>query len=77
MHKTMSLDDMFNEVEQERAAQAQAELAKEQQAWDALSDAERERINAERTARIEGMFDVTADAEDDSEEEDDEDTEDD
>lgn len=77
MRKTMSLDDMFNEVEQERAAQAQAELAKEQQAWDALSDAERERINAERTARIEGMFDVTADAEDDSEEEDDEDTEDD
>ncbi|BBA65149.1 predicted ORF [Xanthomonas phage XacN1] len=77
MRKTMSLDDMFNEVEQERAAQAQAELAKEQQAWDALSDAERERINAERTARIEGMFDAAADAEDDSEEEDDEDTEDD
>ncbi len=76
MRKSMSLDDMFNEVEQERAAQAQAELLKEQQAWDALSDAERERINAERTARIEGMFDA-AECEDDSEEEDDEDTEDD
>ena len=76
MRKSMSLDDMFNEVEQERAAQAQAELLKEQQAWDALSDAERERINAERTARIEGMFDA-AESEDDSEEEDDEDTEDD
>lgn len=77
MRKSMSLDDMFNEVEQERAAQAQAELLKEQQAWDALSDAERERINAERTARIEGMFDAAAECEDDSEEEDDEDTEDD
>lgn len=59
---------MFNEVEQERAAQAQAELLKEQQAWDALSNEERE-----RTARIEGMFDAAAECED----EDEEDTEDD
>lgn len=69
--KLMDLNDLFNEVEAERAAQAQAEIQKEQQEWDDLSDDERARINQHRAERYEAMFDDMQDEVDDTDEDDD------
>ncbi len=70
MSTPKSLDDLFREEEEAALARTREDMRKEQAQWDALPQAERDRINAERDARIENMFVV-----DDNESEDDDDDE--
>ena len=71
--KTESLDDFFSEEEARLVAEAKAEAAAKKAAWEALPQAERDRISAERAERYETMFDHAD--EDQNEEEDEEDEE--
>lgn len=70
-----SFADMLREEEDRLVAQARAEIAAEEAAWNALSDEERAAINAERAAKWDAFADAAdaadADSEDDEEEEED------
>lgn len=68
--KHMDLNDLFKEVEDEALANTQAELLKEQQEWDDLTDAERARITQFRAERYEALFDDVEDEEDDEDDSD-------
>ena len=63
------MNDPFAEYEAELYEQGQRELAKEKADWDALPQAEKDRINAEREARIDAMFDQAPEDEDEDEDE--------
>jgi tagatose-1,6-bisphosphate aldolase non-catalytic subunit AgaZ/GatZ len=64
-------DDLMREYEDEMAAKAKLELAAEKAAWDALPQAEKDRIIAEREARLAAA--AAAPEEEEEEEEDDDD----
>jgi hypothetical protein len=72
------LNDIFAAEEERLLAEGRAAIAAEDAAWNALPQAERDRILAEREAKWDALFralDVEADEEDDedAEEEDDDD----
>lgn len=46
--KFTTLDDLFSEEEEKRVEQNKINIAAEKAAWDALPQAEKDRINAER-----------------------------
>ena len=48
--------DMFNEEEERRVAAERKLIAAEDAAWQALPQAERDRINAEREAKWDALF---------------------
>lgn len=62
-----TLDELFSEVEAERLEAGRALIEAEERAWLALPQAERDRINAERRARVEAMFDEIGDDYDEGE----------
>lgn len=49
------IEDVFAEYERELEERGRAQLAAEDAAWNALPQGERDRINAERTARLEAF----------------------
>lgn len=55
--KTLTLDDMFNEVEAQNAERTARELAEEQAAWDRLSPEEQQRRLTIAHQKVESMFD--------------------
>jgi len=69
-----NLNDIFREEEDRLLAEARAEIAAENAAWWALTQAERDAITAAREARYAAL--AEASEEDDEEEEDEEDEED-
>jgi hypothetical protein len=68
------MGDIFAEEEARMAAEARAEIAREDAAWAALPQAERDRISAAREARLADLFSNQDDdaSEDNDEAEDDE-----
>ncbi len=60
----------FDEYDLECEAKAKAEIAAEKAAWDALPQAERDRIMADRQARLEAFFDAPDSDDDDDDDED-------
>jgi hypothetical protein len=76
--KRVTLGDLFLEEETRLVEKARVEIAQEKAAWDALPQADKDRINAEREAQYENMVpdnpdDDEQDEEQEEEEEDDED----
>jgi len=74
--------DLFNEEEERLLKEGRAEIAAEDAAWQALPQAERDRINAEREAKWDAFFsgvsdDEALEDEDEDEDEDEEDNDDD
>ena len=68
-----SMGDIFAEEEARMAAEARAELAREDAAWAALPQWQREQISAERERRLDNLFsDSDSDPDSDEEEEEDE-----
>ena len=65
--------DLFNEEEERLLAEGRAEIAAEDAAWKALPQAERDRISAERQARLDALFGAEDSDEDEDEEDEDED----
>lgn len=65
------MSDPFAEYEQELYEKGQAEIAQEKAAWAALPQSEKDRLNAEREARLEAMWgeESDEDSEDDEDEE--------
>lgn len=61
----MNMGDIFAEEEARMAAEARAELAREDAAWAALPQAEQDRISAAREARLAGLFDAHGSGDDD------------
>lgn len=73
--KTFLMGDLLDQYEAEQAAKAQVEIAAERAAWDALTQAEKDRISAEREARFADLMEFDADEEDEEDEDEDEDDE--
>lgn len=67
--KSMSLDDMFNEVEAEAIAQSKKDEALEKEVWDSLPQAQKDRIIAEREAAAASMWDALNNPEESEEDE--------
>lgn len=67
------MNELFQQEEDKALAQIRTEMAEEQKRWDALPQAERDRLNAERQTRLEALFDDVGDeaSEDEDEDEDD------
>ena len=65
------MNDVFAEYEREQEGQTRKELAKEQAAWDALTDAQRAKIIATNRAKLDAWGDALEAAveEDDDDEE--------
>ena len=73
------LNDIFAAEEERLLAEGRAAIAAEDAAWNALPQAERDRILAEREAKWDALFralDVEADEEDDEDAEEEEDDDD-
>jgi len=70
---TEFMGDIFAEEEAKRLAEGRAEIAAEKAAWEALSQAERDRISKERADRYEEMFELAQEGEEDEDEQDEED----
>lgn len=62
--------DLFNEEEERLLAEGRAEIAAEDAAWQALPQAERDRINAEREAKNAKWDALLSDEEPEDEDED-------
>lgn len=75
MQKISTLGDLMAEYEAERLAEARKEMEKEQAAWDALPQSEKDRIFAEREAKWEALEAAAEEPDDDEDEEDEEDGE--
>ena len=71
--KIMSLDEMFNDEDTRKLEETRAEIAKEKAEWDALPQAERDRINAAREDKLNNMFSAAESSTDEEEEEEEED----
>lgn len=71
-NEPMDFDELMREEEANAYERTKAEIAAEQAAWEALPQAERDRINSERTARLDAFFDavVVAEAEESDDDED-------
>jgi hypothetical protein len=67
--------DLFNEEEERLLAEGRAEIAAEDAAWQALPQAERDRINAEREAKNAEWDALLSDEEPEDEEPEDEEEE--
>lgn len=65
MHqRTVDLSNIFKEYEDQALSKARAEIAVEDAAWNALPQAERDRINAERESRFQDIPDSEDEDED-------------
>jgi len=65
-----NMTDIFREEEARLLAEGRAAIAAETAAWNALSQAERDAITAEREARFAALDDAAEDDEGDDEDED-------
>ena len=65
--------DLFNEEEERRVAAERKLIAAEDAAWQALPQAERDRITAEREAKWDALFSAAPDDEEPEDEDEDED----
>lgn len=70
--KTLTLDDMFNEVEAQNAERTARELAEEQAAWDRLSPEEQQRRLTIAQQKFESMFDFEESEDEESDDSDEE-----
>jgi hypothetical protein len=68
--------DLFNEEEERLLEEGRAEIAAKDAAWQALPQAERDRINAEREAKWDALFSGVSDDEQPDDDDDDEDDDD-
>ena len=75
MKDMKDMGDLMDEYEAEREARAKVEMAAEKAAWDALPQAEKDRINAQRAAKFAALMDFDPDEEEEEEEEEDEEEE--
>jgi len=69
---TEFMGDIFAEEEAKRLAEGRAEIAAEKAAWEALSQAERDRISKDRADRYEEMFELAQEDDEDEQDEEDE-----
>lgn len=67
--ESQTFADIFADYEEKRLAQSRAEIAKEDAAWEALPQSEKDRIMAEREAKFAAMADAESEC-DESDEED-------
>jgi hypothetical protein len=72
MKDMKDMGDLMDEYEAEREARAKVEMAAEKAAWDALPQAEKDRINAQRQAKFAALMDFDPEADDEEEEDDEE-----
>lgn len=73
--KFQTMDELFSEYEAERLAKAKAEQAAEDAAWLALPQAEKDRILAERQAKMDAREAAWAESPDEDEDDEDEEEE--
>lgn len=70
--KFQTMDELFSEYEAERLAKGKAEQAAEDAAWLALPQAEKDRILAERQAKMDALEAAWAESPDEDEDDEDE-----
>ena len=75
MKDMKDMGDLMDEYEAEREARAKVEMAAEKAAWDALPQAEKDRINAQREAKFAALMDFDPDEEEEEEEDEEEEEE--